>query len=248
MNHTKPVLTLLHGFCENRNIWNSLIKQIDFDGRVVSLDLPGFGLNVKSVATIDEMADDVSDQMNDMGIDNSTFIGHSMGGYVVAALAQKRPNLVHACGFFHSHVLNDDDAKKEARNKAIKHLKDYGSDEYLRNMALSLLSEANRSNEHLLNSVHNQIKDASVPGLTSALAAMRDRSERLDFIEKTTIPILWIAGKEDGFMSEQLLLSQALRCKRAMFHTLESSGHLGMMEEEKKSAEIISEFMRWAYS
>ncbi len=225
-----------------------MIKRIDFEGRVVSLDLPGFGSNVKSVTSIDEMADDVSAQMHDLGLESATFIGHSMGGYVVAALAHKLPNIVTACGFFHSHVKADDDAKKETRNKSISHLIHYGTNIYLKQMAQSLLSEANRSNEEWLHSVHHQIKDASVSGLTSALAAMRDRPERLDLLDNTLLPILWVAGREDSFMSVDTLLSQALRCKRSMFHTLERSGHIGMMEEEERSADIISEFLRWVYS
>jgi len=42
-----------------------------------------------------------------------TLIGHSMGGYITLAFAEKYPELLNAMGLFHSTAYADDDVKKK---------------------------------------------------------------------------------------------------------------------------------------
>ena len=50
-------------------------------------------------------------------------IGHSMGGYITLALAEKYWNHVDAFGFLHSTTFADSEEKKYIRNKGIEFIK-----------------------------------------------------------------------------------------------------------------------------
>ena len=53
-------------------------------------------------------------------------IGHSMGGYITLAFAEKYPEMLRAFGLFHSSAFADDEEKKETRRKAIKSIRENG--------------------------------------------------------------------------------------------------------------------------
>ena len=68
-------------------------------------------------------------------------IGHSMGGYITLAFAEKYPELLNAFGLFHSTAYADDDAKKETRRKGIEFIKNKGVSAFLKNTTPNLFSE-----------------------------------------------------------------------------------------------------------
>jgi pimeloyl-ACP methyl ester carboxylesterase len=64
-------------------------------------------------------------------IDSCWMIGHSMGGYITLAFAEKFPGELKGLGLFHSTVYADDEEKKGVRLKNIEFIKKYGSAKFL---------------------------------------------------------------------------------------------------------------------
>ncbi|MCH5717599.1 alpha/beta hydrolase [Niabella hibiscisoli] len=56
-------------------------------------------------------------------IEQAAIIGHSMGGYIALAFAEKYPELLAGLGLFHSTATEDNDEKKQAGKKALSLLK-----------------------------------------------------------------------------------------------------------------------------
>ncbi|MDX5427885.1 MAG: alpha/beta fold hydrolase, partial [Bacteroidota bacterium] len=77
-------LVLLHGFLENRTMWDSLTGTLSKRFRVVAIDLPGHGQTpcLGYVHTMEEMADAVKAVLDHLGLRRYVMVGHSMGGYV----------------------------------------------------------------------------------------------------------------------------------------------------------------------
>lgn len=42
----KTALVLLHGFCEDKTLWDHIIPKLKFEGEIISPNLPGFGNNL----------------------------------------------------------------------------------------------------------------------------------------------------------------------------------------------------------
>lgn len=94
-----PVLLLLHGFGSSLQTWDAWSMQLEKNYRVISLDLPGFGLTGPSPANNYSEENDVSTLthfVDKLGLSSFSLIGHSMGGKMAWGLASSQPERVKA--------------------------------------------------------------------------------------------------------------------------------------------------------
>ena len=91
----KPVL-LLHGFGEDGNIWSEQVKALKEKYYLIIPDLPGSGRSemLDGNCTLKDYAEAVKAIANEVIFKNENFnqfclIGHSMGGYITLAFAEK---------------------------------------------------------------------------------------------------------------------------------------------------------------
>ncbi|MFL6158923.1 MAG: alpha/beta fold hydrolase [Marmoricola sp.] len=83
-------LVLIHGFPGSSHDWSGLVPLLD--GRVITLDLPGYGFSDKSPEasyTLFEQADVVEAVLAELGIERCVVVGHDMGDTVTAELAHR---------------------------------------------------------------------------------------------------------------------------------------------------------------
>ena len=86
-------LILLHGFMENLSICDDMIPFLSEKFRLIKIDLPGFGKSdvVAEIQTSEIMADEVKKVTDELGLTEFHLLGHSMGGYISFAFAEKYP-------------------------------------------------------------------------------------------------------------------------------------------------------------
>ncbi len=98
-----PAVVLVHGFGGSTFSWRKNVTPLAEAGfHVVALDLPGFGLSDKrwdADYTHPAAADFVVAAMRELGIRRATLVGHSLGGNVVALLAERHPEAVEKIVF-----------------------------------------------------------------------------------------------------------------------------------------------------
>ena len=87
---------LLHGYGESLTTWRAVFDPLTRNGKVVALDLPGFGSSAKPDApyTLAAMTERLSRFMDRWTSGPVVLVGHSMGGELAAALALARPDRV----------------------------------------------------------------------------------------------------------------------------------------------------------
>lgn len=87
----QEVLVLLHGFMENNTIWKRMEGLLSPNFTLVKIDLPGHGKSpiLSDSQTMEQMADAVLETLKKLEIQKYHILGHSMGGYVSLALAEK---------------------------------------------------------------------------------------------------------------------------------------------------------------
>ena len=238
----QPVV-LLHGFCESGNMWNYFAEKLSDNFRVVCPDLPGFGDSPipEDEISLEEVAVQLEEWLEENQIFDPIVIGHSLGGYVTLALLELMGNRIQAVGLFHSTALPDDEDKKEMRNRTITFLKKNGVEKFVSSFVPPLFPEKRR--EELAAEIESAIEDAkrsSLNGLIAYAGAMRDRKERLEILRNFAGPKLLIAGTEDGAVKIEASRTQ----KDAFSHyiELEGVGHMGMVEEREKTLEVVRDF------
>jgi pimeloyl-ACP methyl ester carboxylesterase len=83
-------LVLLHGLLDDSEGWAQLAR--DSGRRCLAIDLPGFGgSDCPTRPRISAYAEDVVDGLEWLGIEDCVLIGHSLGGAVATAVAERTP-------------------------------------------------------------------------------------------------------------------------------------------------------------
>lgn len=91
-----PALLFVHGLGSNLSLWRRSLDAFANDYRVLTLDLPGFGLSDKQdvPATMSFFVDVITGFLDERGINTVTYVGVSMGGQVGLTLALEAPERV----------------------------------------------------------------------------------------------------------------------------------------------------------
>jgi pimeloyl-ACP methyl ester carboxylesterase len=138
----KPVV-LVHGFGETNEVWKNQIDYLKEKCRLLVPDLPGSGRSeLISDMSVEGLAEPIHEIIHEENIDECTMIGHSMGGYVTLAFAEKYWNHLNAFGLFHSTAFADSEEKKAARRKGIEFINQHGAFEFLKTSIPNLFSPA----------------------------------------------------------------------------------------------------------
>lgn len=92
-----PPIVLIHCFTCAIDWWDEIRPRLERGHRVVAVDLLGHGGSEKpsSGYSIPDQADLVSEALARLGVEDATVVGHSLGGAVSVALAERAPQLVN---------------------------------------------------------------------------------------------------------------------------------------------------------
>ena len=237
----KNTLVLLHGFMENIFIWNYMAPHLSEDFTVIKIDLPGHGKSdvIAEVQTMEIMAEAVKEVLDSLKITNFHLLGHSMGGYISLAYAEKYPKDVKSLTLFFSTHFADDAEKKKTREKSLRIIK-----EAFPNYARAGIP--NLFNSFELDTLEGEIGFAKEIALSTnnlgALAStkgMIERTDKTNIIENFEGKILVIAGKHDNAVRTEATIN-ALPEKTNIKSYVLDCGHNGHLEKPKICAEIIN--------
>lgn len=246
----KPVI-LLHGFGEDGNIWHHQIKSLRKNYCLIIPDLPGSGKSemLKGNCTMEDYAE-VIKAIADESIFKSkkdikfSLIGHSMGGYITLAFAEKYSKTLNSFGLFHSSAFADDEKKKATRKKGIEFIQKNGTELFLKTAIPNLFSEQTKKEKpELITRLLDISEEISPEALVQYYEAMILRPDTSSVLRSFPKPILFICGKYDTAVPLETSLKQSQISGVAYFHILKHSGHMGMWEESKLSTSYLKEFL-----
>jgi pimeloyl-ACP methyl ester carboxylesterase len=237
-----PVI-LIHGFGEDGNVWQNQIPVLEKQYTLIIPDLPGSGKSeLMPDMSIEGMAECVKAICDEEKINTAAVLGHSMGGYITLALAEKHPQLINVFGLIHSSAYADSEEKKEARHKAIQFINANGAYEFLKTAIPGLFykPENNNACEDLMEAGKNFTAEALIAYYT----AMINRPDRTTILNTTTQPILFIMGQYDKAVPFDQSLAQSHLPQQSHIHILRNSAHMGMWEEAEKTSRVILGFLQ----
>lgn len=237
-------VVLLHGFGETGAVWG-FQKVLAQQFQLLIPDLPGSGASeMIQDMSLEGLADAVHFMLLEEGIQQCVMIGHSMGGYIALAFAEKYPDMLTGFGFFHSSAFADNDEKKSTRKKGIAFIKEQGAANFLKTAAPNLFSPATKEHKPSLLSEHlKTINDFSKEALIAYYEAMIQRPDRTAVLRNLAVPVLFLLGKWDGAVPLQDGLSQCYLPQTAYIHLLHHSGHMGLVEEPEKSNAFLNQYL-----
>ncbi|MEJ7586240.1 MAG: alpha/beta hydrolase [Ferruginibacter sp.] len=266
-------VVLIHGFAEDGEIWSNQSVYLQDHFRIIIPDLPGTGRSgmvehagIETYAEIIKLILDKEQQqagpkdfneinlIGNIGVENAeaisseklsvTMIGHSMGGYITLAFAEKYPEYLEAFGLFHSSAFADDDEKKQTRRKGIEFINTKGPQAFLKTSIPAMFTRGFAEQKPAeVNGLVEKGNSFSAAALVQYYEAMIARPDRTAVLKNFRKPILFVMGEHDTAIPLQSSLQQCYLPAQSHVHLLDKSAHMGMWEEAEKANDILMKFL-----
>lgn len=237
-------IVLLHGFLENRSMWDFFIAELSQKYRVIAIDLLGHGHSecLGYIHTMEDQADMVHEILGEMRIKKAVFAGHSMGGYIALAFAELYPEMVKGIALINSTSRADSDERKQNRDRAIKAVKkDHTA--FVRLSIANLFSEANRDRlSEAIEQVKMQALQTPLQGIVAALEGMKMRKDREVLLHFGPYPVLLVLGKNDPVLPYEENAAQVDGTKTQLVTF--PDGHMSLIENRDELLQTLADFIK----
>lgn len=237
-------VVLLHGFLENKTMWDNYVPELSKKNRIITIDLLGHGEteSLGYVQTMEENADVVNEVLSKLKIRKAILVGHSMGGYISLAFAELYPEKIKGLVLLNSTSKEDSAERKKNRDRAIKAVKkDYET--FIRLSIANLFSEENR--EILINEIEAvkiQALKTPLQGIVASLEGMKIRKDREFLLHTTTFSKLLILGKKDPVLNYEENLEQ-IKGTDVELVTF-GDGHMSSIENREELLVVLIDFFK----
>lgn len=245
------VVVLLHGFLESLEVWfgNGFAQELAKHFRIIAIDLPGHGKSecIGYVHRMERMAGVVKAVMDELGLRRYMMVGHSMGGYVALAFAEKYPG--HLSGFclFHSTATADSEAKKIDRERAIRLVKK-SPVKYTNALIENLFALVNvRYFKSEIAWLKRMAAKTKPQGIIACLEGMKIRKNRESVMRNSPVPVLMIAGKRDNVIPLEVSEKQKGLAPDQRYVALDKCGHMGFLEQKEVTLKKLKVFCGYCF-
>lgn len=235
-------LVLLHGFLENSKMWNFLMNDTFKQFKIITIDLLGHGKSdcLGYVHTMEEIAETVYEILQKEKVAKASFIGHSMGGYVALAFAEKFPRHVGKLCLLNSTSSPDSEERKKIRDRAIAMAK--SNYEMLISMSIANLfaPEVREDLQQEIEACKKEALQTTVQGYIACSEGMKLRKNREEILATASFNTLIITGKNDPILPLASVEREAKKTNTVLI-TL-SNGHMSHIENQQELLTSLKEF------
>lgn len=238
------VIVLLHGFLENSLMWKDIEAEFAKTHRIVCIDLLGQGQTgcLGYVHTMEQMAEAIYAVLKSLRLRRVVLIGHSMGGYVSLAFAEKYGEMVKGICLMNSTAQADSEERKKLRVRANKMAQT--NYENMVRMAVGNLfkPESLELFSDEVKWVKQEALKTPLQGYIAANEGMRIRPNRVSTLHNIK-PLLYIIGKSDPVINTDSVIEEA-KSINAEYVVLEG-GHMSHVENKEELIKELKSFVRF---
>ncbi|MBD0831017.1 alpha/beta fold hydrolase [Aestuariibaculum sediminum] len=236
-------VVLLHGFLENKTMWEPFLPEFSKTHRIICIDLLGHGETgcLGYIHSMELMAENVLAVLNHLEINKATFIGHSMGGYVALTFAENYPDKMKGLCLMNSTAQEDSPDRKIGRDRAIEAVKQ-NHKTFIRIAVNNLFRPKNR--EIFSEKIQQVIQEAlntPLQGIIAALEGMKTRPNREHILELSGIDKLMIVSKKDPVLDYKNLINQTFNKPVKLVEF--PDGHMSHIENMKEFSSTMMHFI-----
>lgn len=245
---TPPAVVLLHGFPLSREMWVQQLGVLGANYRVIAPDLRGHGDSPapKGTYTMDEMADDVVELLDHLGVNGPVALGGlSMGGYVALSLVLRHPERVAALLLMDTRAGADTpEAAKGREETARQVLRDGNGDAIIQTMVPRLFGRTTREKHpDRVEAMLAVMEKTSAQGIAGALRGMAVRPDRRVELAGIKVPTLVMVGEDDIISPPEEVREMAAAIPSARFEVIPAAGHMAPFENPDAANRAILGFL-----
>jgi pimeloyl-ACP methyl ester carboxylesterase len=241
-------LVLLHAFPLSSAMWLAQRESLGDKYRVITPDQRGFGGSPlgDDPPSLDLAADDVAALLDEKGLSEVVLGGLSMGGYVAMAFLRRYPDRVRAVILADTRALPDPPPVKENRERIARVCLETSSSAILLEEVLPMLvgptTVAHRP--LVIGRIKGLVQAAPPAAVAWAERAMAARPDSTAVLESVRVPLLTIAGEEDGFSPPEEAEAMAGLAPQGRCVRIPEAGHLSAVERPELFNAAVTELMQ----
>ena len=252
------ILLLIHGMAGSSETWRSVIPQLSGRFRVIAPDLLGHGESAKPRGdySLGAFAVWLRDLLDELGVSQTTLVGHSLGGGVAMQFAYQHPDYVKRLILISSGGLGPD------VGLVLRLLSAPGAELVLPVIAPAPVLAAGNKLRSWLRSVG--VRSPRGAELWSAYSSLADRETRQSFLRtlrsvvdyrgqavsalnrlhlREELPVMAIWGERDGIIPVAHAYAAREARTDSRLEVLPAVGHFPQVEAPGKVVELIEDFV-----
>ena len=233
---------LVHGYLGSSEMWTFQKEFFSKDYRVITPALPGFGEshNVKSLNSINKMAKEIINVLDQKKIDKFNLIGHSMGGMIVQEITKLIGDRVNKLICFATGSIGDIPGRFETMDETREKLKKEGTQLSFSRVPLKWFVKGDKDKNYFL--CENAVKNVSLEAADNALLAMKNwrGKENLKNIKNDTL-IIW--GDKDTSYNFDQVDTLNKNIKNSRLEIFKDCAHNVHLEKPDQFNNLVKEFI-----
>lgn len=241
-------LVFIHGFGGNKDTWNRLVNALDDRYHFIVIDLPGHGesVSIKTLGyTITQQAERVHIFLKAKHINDFYLLGHSMGGAVALRYIEQHQDNLRALILIDSMgmVQTKSDGVKLVERSDKNPLYDVCTKERLD----TLLSYSVYKPPYIPDIIHEALllEKCERRDLEKVIYEEMYKDVNLsDVAQNIQLPTLILWGDKDRMthVDDATLFHHTI--KGSKLHIFQDTGHVPLLEDPEKTADVIDTFIR----
>ena len=241
-----PVL-LVHAFPMHAGMWDPQIQALGDRFRFITPDLMGFGASTapedRAAYSVDGYADDLAALLDELGIDDVTLVGLSMGGYIAFAFLRKYRSKVSALVLADTRAEADDEAGKAKRSGQQDMVAEGGTAGLIDALVGALLGGSTRDEKADVVDKVRKVMDNPAAGFIGALEALKNRPDSSGELAQIDVPTLVIVGEDDAVTTPEMARRIHDNVAGSKLVEIPRVGHLSNLEDAEAFNAALEEFL-----
>jgi 3-oxoadipate enol-lactonase len=233
----QAVIVFCNSLGTDARIWDGVLGELE-DYRVLTYDKRGHGLSSvpQGPYSIADLAGDLLEVVDLLGVDRFTLVGVSVGGLLAQRFALDHPERLAALVLCDTAPQTGDAATWNGRIEAVR----AGGMEAVADVVLALWfpDSVRADREAEIEGWRNLLLRSPVEGYAATCAALRD-TDLTGEVAGIAVPTLVVVGAEDRSTPVAVVRSTAERIPGARFEIIEAAGHLPCVDQPHVLARLI---------
>jgi pimeloyl-ACP methyl ester carboxylesterase len=243
----KPIV-LLHAFPLSRKMWQPQIEALNAAGfQVILPDLRGFGENhnFADLNTMEDLAKDVAELLDNLKIERAIIGGLSMGGYVTFNLYRLFPQKFAGLLLFDTNSAADSEEKRESRFDLIDEIEKSGAQALIDGMLPNLICDwTKENNPDLVEKLKAMFAETNPQAAIAALRGMAERQDHTNLLKNINVPTLLIFGEHDKITNLEIAEKMKSEISGAALTKIRNAGHYSNLEQPEAFNDALISFVK----
>jgi 3-oxoadipate enol-lactonase len=181
---------------------------------------------------------------DDAELSRATFVGVSIGGYVLFEFWRQFKERVSALVLANTRAGADSPEAREGRRKSLDDIRQRGPVPFVDGMIPKLMGETTRRTRlDRVEVARTMMSQMTVAGLTSALQGLAERPDSTPTLSTISVPTLLIVGDEDTLTPVEEAQFMQRNLSRGTLRVIPRAGHYAAFEQPEDFARVLGKFL-----